>query len=193
MEKVAADFFAGLFQANRQRRLALCYRFLCVYRREFDDPIQLCRFYLQVFACETPAFQLERTGMRLTRGGFYIPYAWLTADEQDTIKWFIDHCDTLFDHVEWDEREYELRKANLFKFDHLVLPPLHRRLLIRDYCTMCILQCQMNANPRVPTYALLACKDLLLKDGDNTLLKLAHTMLDGVRANAHEIPVVNWQ
>lgn len=189
MEQFVSRFFRHLFE-NRQRRLALLGRFLCVFRTEYDTPVQLCTFYLHTIACETSAFQLEPLGMRLTQHGFFIPYTWLTEDEKNVIRVFLDKHKELFNHVEWEDR---LRVVKEFKYDSHVFPPLHRRLLLRDYCTMCMLQAHMGINPRIPTYALMACKDLLAnpKHADNGYLHLVHWMLDGLWGNAHELPVID--
>lgn len=187
---IVSRFFKQLFE-NKQRRLALLGRFLCVFRSEFNDPVDLTTFYLHTFACDPTAFALERLGMRLTCQGFFIPYAWLTVDEQHIIKYILDNHSEFFNEIEWNEHDHELRVAKSFKFDEeCVMTPLHRRLLLRDYCTMCILQLQLNVNPRIPTYALMGCKRLLEKHPGNANLCLVHWMLDSLKGNAHELPVI---
>jgi hypothetical protein len=186
LHSVCKQFFSSLFE-NRQRRLAILGRFLCVFRSEFDDPIQLCNFYLHTFALDPSAFQLERMGMRLTTQGFFIPYAWLTVAEQTFTH---DLLETAFETVEWDEYTNELRVAKGFKFGDCVMTPLHRRLLLRDYCAICIAQAQMQINPRIPTYALLACKQLLQKTPGDPNLFLVLWILDSLGGIAHTLPVV---
>jgi hypothetical protein len=185
------QFFSNLFE-NRTRRLAILGRFLCVFRSEFDDPISLCKFYLHTFSLDVSAFQLERMGMRLTDYGFFVPYSWLTVAEQTfTHNLLSNHGDAAFETIEWDERTSELRVAKGFKFnDDCVMPPLHRRLLLRDYCAICIAQAQLQINPRIPTYALLACKQLLVTAHGDPYLFLVLWILDSLGGVAHTLPVV---
>jgi hypothetical protein len=185
MQRAVEKFFKILFE-NKKRRLAILGRYICVYRTGFDDPIQLIKFYLDSIACEPSVFQLERSGMRLTKG-FFIPYTWLTVDEQDIIKWFLDYCSFFFKQVEWVNEE--LITASHFRYDSVVFTQLQRMLILRDFCTICTLQQQLEINPRIPTYALLACKSLLVSHPDNKLLLTTHWMFDSLRGNAHELPI----
>lgn len=176
VEKAVSKFFSHLFETKR-RRLALLGRFLCVCRTEYDDPIKLVAFYIKSIACEETSFQLDSFGMRITRG-FYIPYTWLKHEEQEVIRWFIQHTDYFFN------------KEQHFRYNSLVLPQAYRMLLMRDYCAICTLQQTLGINIHMPTYALLACKILLQSEGDNIILRTCHWILDHPRAIAHELPIV---